>query len=112
MSKFLNYLEKLDFDKLVPLWNQYTVGVFPEEYIWDSIEAYAKATGENAVDLASMVHFGWVVKWDDKVYVNSRGNFNSCRNVSDSPIDLEELADWLEETQHKVFLNWQQVVGG
>lgn len=104
---FLNYLKTLPLETLVPLWNAFAVDELPDCYIWDNVEAYIKSEDAHAIDIARMVHFGWVYNWEDRVYLDWFGNFRSFNTLQSSPIDLEELADWLEETQHKVFLNWQ-----
>ena len=101
-NQFLNYLENLDFNTLVSLWNEYIVDDLPEYYIWDNIEAYIESEDVNAVDIAHMVYFGRVSSWEDKVYLDGSGNFVSCLSLESSPIDLEELTKWLEEMQHKV----------
>lgn len=60
-----------------------------------------------AIDIASMVHFGLIYNWEDRVYLDGLGNFHSFNDLESSPIDLETLAEWLEETNHSVFLIWQ-----
>lgn len=108
-KQLLNYLENLEdnFAELVLLWNQYAVEVSPEDYIWDCMEDYANEMGADGLELARMVYFGEVSSWDDRVYINAYGNFVTCFDIFSSPIDLEVLAEWLEETQHEAFLNWQ-----
>lgn len=104
---FLNYLANLDLNKIVSLWNEFAVDELREYYIWDNVEAYIKSEDAHVIDIARMVHFGWIYNWEDRVYLDGFGNFHSFNNLESSPIDLEELADWLEEIKHKIFLDWQ-----
>lgn len=108
-ASFKNYLETngFSFDDLVTLWNEYAVEQEPETYIWNSIEDYATEIGADGIELARMVFFGEVSSWIARVYVNAYGNFVTCESISSSPIDLEKLAEWLEETNHSTFLAWK-----
>lgn len=105
---FLNYLKTLPIDTLVPLWNEFAVAELPDYYIWDNIEAYIESEDVHAIDIARMVYFGCIYNWEDRVYLDGLGNFHSFKDLESSLIDLEMLAEWLEETNHNEFLTWQE----
>lgn len=114
---FKNYLATFDgqhtikgasFNDLVALWNEYAVKQKPDSYIWDSIEDYATETGVSGVELAQKVYFGNIEIWGGRVTLNESKNLETVWTLEDSPIDLGELADWLEETSHSTFLAWKE----
>lgn len=43
----------------------------------------------------------------DDIYLDGYANFASCWSVNSSPIDLDVLAEWLEEEGHDVFTGWK-----
>lgn len=105
MKTFTTYLTDFSFDDLVYLWNEYEIenGV---SVIYDSVEDFANLTEAEGVELARMVFFGDVRSWGDHVYLNGYGNFQSCWDVESSPIDTEELAKWMCETNHQEWKEW------
>lgn len=105
---FLNYLETLSLDTLVSLWNEFAVDELPDYYIWDNIEAYIELEDESTLEIAKMVYFGQIDDWEDKVYLDFFNNFISFNDLESSPINLEMLAEWLEEVNHTEFLTWQE----
>ena len=105
MKKFTEYLEDFSFDDLVYFWNEYaSENGYPE--IYDSIEDFADLTETEGAELARMVFFGDVKNWSDNVYLNGYGNFQSCWDVESSPVDIEELAKWMKETNHQEWKCW------
>ena len=107
MKKFTEYLDDFSFDDLVALWNEYA-SENGYEQIYDSVEEFAANFEIDSVALAKMVYFGDIRNWSDMVYLNGYGNFESCWNVENSPIDIEELAKWLEYEDHNVFTEWKK----
>lgn len=105
MKKFTKYLEDFSFDDLVALWNEYA-SENGYEQIYDSVEEFAANFGIDSAALAKMVYFGDIRNWSDMVYLNGYGNFESCWNVENSPIDIEELAKWLKESNHQEYKEW------
>lgn len=105
MKKFTEYLEDFSFDDLVALWNEYA-SENGYEQIYDSVEEFAANFEVDSVALAKMVFFGDVRNWSDMVYLNGYGNFESCWNVENSPIDIDELAKWMKETNHYEYKEW------
>lgn len=105
MKKFTEYLEDFSFDDLVALWNEYT-SENGYEQIYDSVEEFAANFEVDSVALAKMVFFGDIRNWSDMVYLNGYGNFESCWNVENSPIDLNELVKWMKETNHYEYKEW------
>lgn len=91
MKKFTTYLQEMNFADLAYIWNEYA-SENGYEQIYDSIEEFAANFGTEGVELARMVFFGDVRGWSDMVYLNGYGNFQSCWNVENSPIDIDELA--------------------
>lgn len=87
------------FDKLCELWNEYASENESDSMIYDSVEDLADL-GVGGVELARMVFFGDLKNWNDKITLNGYGNVVSVWNVENSPIRLEDLADWLLETDH------------
>lgn len=107
MKKFTENLEDFSFDDLVALWNEYA-SENGYEQIYDSVEEFAANFDTDSVALARMVYFGDIRNWSDMVYLNGYGNFQSCWNVENSPIDLDELADWLEKEEHDAYTEWKE----
>lgn len=105
MKKFTEYLDDFSFDDLVALWNEYA-SENGYEQIYDSVEEFAANFEVDSVALAKMVFFGDVRNWSDMVYLNGYGNFESCWNVENSPIDLNELVKWMRETNHQEYKEW------
>ena len=105
MKTFTNYIEDFSFDDLVVLWNEYA-SENGYEQIYDSIEDFADLTETKGAELARMVFFGDVRDWSDYVYLNGYGNFQSCWDVENSPIDLDELAEWMKDTNHYEYKEW------
>lgn len=104
-EKYTEYLDAFRFDDLVALWNEYA-SENGYEQIYDSVEEFAANFEVDGVALARMVFFGDIRNWSDMVYLNGYGNFESCWNVENSPIDIEELAKWTKETNHYEYKEW------
>lgn len=107
MKKFTEYLNDFSFGALVALWNE-LASENGYEQIYDSIEDFADVNETEGVALARMVFFGEIQSWRDHVYLNGYGNLESCSNVENSPIDLETLAEWLEEENHSSYEEWKE----
>lgn len=105
MKKFTTYLSNMNFANLAYLWNEYA-SENGYEQIFDSVEEFAANFEIEGVELARMVFFGDVKNWMDHVYLNGYGNFESCWNVESSPIDIDELAQWMKETNHSEYKEW------
>lgn len=107
MKKFTEYLNDFSFADLVYLWNEYA-SENGYEQIYDSIEEFADVFSGSieGAELARMVFFGDVKNWSDYVYLNGYGNFQSCWDVESSPIDIDELANWMKETNHDEYKEW------
>lgn len=105
MKKFTTYLSEMNFVDLAYIWNEYA-SENGYEQIYDSIEEFAANFETEGAELARMVFFGDVRNWSDMVCLNGYGNFESCWNVENSPIDLNELAKWMRETNHHEYKEW------
>lgn len=105
MKKFTEYLDDFRFDDLVALWNEYA-SENGYEQIYDSVEEFAANFEPEGVELAGMVFFGDVRSWSDMVYLDGYGNFKSCWNVENSPIDIGALAQWMREVNHTDYKEW------
>lgn len=105
MKKFTTYLSDMTFADLAYIWNEYA-SENGYEQIYDSIEEFAYNFGTEGAELARMVFFGDVKNWYDMVYLNGYGNFESCWNIENSPIDIKALAEWLKETNHSEWKEW------
>ena len=110
---FENYLEDLDFDRLVRLWNEYCFGSdgSAEDAIYESIEELNNNGICTGIELTRAVFFGEVHGWYDKVSFNGYGNLYSVYNVESSPIDISYLAEWLKEEEHEVYQEWVDEYG-
>ena len=106
-QNFKSYLNAKSYADLKQLWNEYASNKDGDSYIYDSVEDFAELTGEDGVELARKVAFGDVKNWGDDVYLDGYANFCSCWSVQSSPIDLDVLAEWLEEENHDVFTEWK-----
>lgn len=107
-SNFVNYLSGKNYVELKSLWNEYASDKDGDAYIFDSVEDFAELTGEDGVELARKVFFGDIKNWGDDIYLDGYANFASCWSVNSSPIDLDVLAEWLEEENHDVFTEWKE----
>lgn len=105
MKKFAEYLYAFSFDDLVALWNEYA-SENGYEQIYDSVEEFAANFDVDSVALAKMVFFGDIRNWSDMVYLDGYGNFESCWNVENSPIDIDELAKWMKDSNHTEYKEW------
>ncbi len=106
-NAFKNFLANKDYSELKPLWNEYANDQYMEGYIYAGVEDYCDMYDPKAADVARMVFFGNVQNWGDDVYLDGYGNFGSCWSVESSPIDLDVLAEWLEDEDHSVFEEWK-----
>lgn len=105
MKKFTTYLSDMDFADLAYIWNEYA-SENGYEQIYDSVEEFAANFETEGAELARKVFFGDVKNWMDHVCLDGYGNFQSCWNVENSPIDLDELAKWMKETNHYEYKEW------
>lgn len=105
MKKFTTYLSDMTFADLAYIWNEYA-SENGYEQIYDSVEEFAANFETEGADLARMVFFGDVKNWGDMVYLNGYGNFESCWNIENSPIDIDALAQWMKETNHHEYKEW------
>lgn len=106
-KNFVNFLSEKDYDVLKYLWNEYANDKDFEAYIYDNVEDFAELTGVDGVELARKVFFGDIKNWGDDIYLDGYANFASCWSVDSSPIDLDVLADWLEEENHDIYTEWK-----
>ena len=104
---FYNHVAYQDYVTLKPLWNEYVAETGNGEEIFYNLEALAETFEFKAIDLARMVFFGELDAWGDDVYINCYGNVASCWSVDSSPICIEELAEWLEESNHEFYQSWE-----
>lgn len=112
--KFENYLEGLDFDKLVRLWNEYCFGSdgSADDAIYESIEELNDNGICTGIELARAVFFGEVRGWYDKVSFNGYGNLYSVYDLESSPIAVLYLAEWLKDKDHEVYQEWiEDIIG-
>jgi hypothetical protein len=106
MKTFTTYLNDFSFDYLVNLWDEYARDNYPDAYIYDGIEEFIETYDTDAIEATRMVFFGDVRSLGDYVYLNGYGNFQSCWDVESSPIDLDELAKWMKDTNHYEYKEW------
>lgn len=111
---FENYLEQLDFDKLVQLWNEYCFGSDGSagDIIYDCVEDIHAQMIMDGFDIARALFFGDVRGWNDRVYFNGYGNLESCWDIDSSPIVTSTLAEWLKEEEHEVYQEWIEDIQG
>ena len=105
MKKFTTYLSDMDFADLAYFWNEYT-SENGSEQIYDSIEEFSANFETEGAELARMVFFGNIQNWNDMVYLNGYGNFESCWNVENSPICIDGLAQCMRDDNHHVYKEW------
>ena len=106
-QSFFNYVTEQGYNPLKPLWNEYVSVTGNGEPIFECIEDVADFFAEDAVGLARAVFFGNLQNWGDDIYFNGYGNLESCWSVEHSPISVRELAQWLEESNHEFYQEWQ-----
>ena len=96
-QNFKNFLSEKSYEDLRALWNEFVGYTGDGAYIYDDIEDFADIYEADGVELARKVFFGNVENWGDNVYLDGYENFASCWSVQSSPIDLDVLAEWLED---------------
>lgn len=111
---FENYLEQLNFDKLVGLWNEYCCSGngSADEAIYNSIEELSDSGILTGMELTRAVFFGEVRGWYDKVSFNGYGNLYSVYDLKSSPIYISYLAEWLKDEEHGVYQEWIEDIQG
>ena len=105
METFTTYLSDFSFDDLIALWNEYASENSMDDYIYDSVEDVAEATGMEGVELARAVFFGDVKSWNYPVFFNGYANLETLDN-DNSPIDIGVLAQWMRDTNHQEWKYW------
>ena len=110
---FEDYLEDLDFDRLVRLWNEYCFGSDGSagDVIYESIEVLNNDGICTGIERTRAVFFGGVSNWYDRVSFDGYGNLYSVYSVESSPIDISYLAKWLKEEEHDVYQEWVDEYG-
>lgn len=111
---FDKYLEDLQFDKLVRLWNEfcYSDNGSADDSIYDSIEDIHSQMIMDGFDIARALFFGEVRGWNDRVSFDGYGNLYSVYDLENSPIDLRYLAEWLKDNDHEVYQEWMEDILG
>lgn len=105
---FIDYLrENKTLDELCALWNEYTADSYPDDRTFSSMGEFCDIFDLPAYEVARMVYFGDIKNWGDRVYVNGYGNFESFNSLDDSPIDLEILADFMQEAEADDYKEWR-----
>ena len=104
---FYYHVADQEYETLKQLWNEYVAETGDDEQIFDSVEELASIFGFEGIQLARMVFFGNLESWGDDVYINGYGNVESCWSVESSPIDVGELAEWLEDSYHEFYQSWE-----
>ena len=104
---FYNHVADQDYETLKPLWNEYISETGDGEQIYDCIEDVEDLFARDACGLARAVFFGKVKNWGDNVYFDGYGNLESCWSVDNSPISVRELAEWLEDSSHEFYQEWE-----
>lgn len=109
---FKEFLKTKDTARLVALWNEFSESSSYEPIFVGGLEELGAELFHNRpVEFARAVYFGDVGNWaDDYAYFDAYGNIVSFNYWDDvqSPIDLEELAFWLEESEHEIFVAWEE----
>ena len=104
---FYYHVADQEYETLKQLWNEYASETGGGEQIFDSVEDLASIFNFEGAQLARMVFFGKLESWLDNVFINGYGNVESCWSVESSPIDVGELAEWLENNQHEFYQSWE-----
>lgn len=105
MKKFTEYLADFNMHDLIALWNEHASENNMDDYIYDSVEDVAEATGMEGVELARAVFFGDVKSWNYPVFFNGYANLETLDN-DNSPIDLDALAQWMKDDNHQEYKDW------
>ena len=110
LQKFEEYLRTLDFDTLVPLWNEFCYNSdngSTDSVIYESVEDIHTQMIKDGFDIARALFFGSVKSWNDRVYFNGYGNLESTWDLENSPIDIHYLAEWLRDENHRLYEEWE-----
>ena len=103
---FYNHVADQAYETLRPLWNEYIAETGDGGQIFDGVEELASIFEFEGAQLARMVFFGNLKDWWGDVYLNGYGNIESCWGVDSSPIRVQELAEWLEDSNHGFYQEW------
>ena len=110
---FIAHLKDLDFPYLVELWNTYcresdngTQG----DLIYEDVEALIETCGFSGVETARRLHAGEVASLYDFAFLNGYANIENAISCERSPIAIDYLADWLEESEHQEWLDFVEAI--
>lgn len=110
LQKFKDYLRTLDFDTLVPLWNEFCYNSdngSADSIIYEGVEDIHAQMIMDGFDIARALFFGSVESWNDRVYFDGYGNLQSTWDLENSPIDIHYLAEWLRDENHSLYEEWE-----
>lgn len=96
----IDLLDSMDIDSLVPIWNEYQrdIGYEDEVYYMSEIDdLFYGCSVSDFLEKLDDFHYR-----DDFFYFTIYG-IESTDNPKDEPIYLDELADWLEETENNCY---------
>lgn len=110
LQKFEEYLRTLDFNTLVPLWNEFCYNSdngSADSVIYESVEDIHAQMIKDGFEIARALFFGSVESWNDRVYFDGYGNLQSTWDLENSPIDIHYLAEWLRDENHSLYEEWE-----
>lgn len=110
---FASYLKDLDFAYLVELWNTFcheSDNGTLDDLIYENVEELIEAYDFSGVETARRLHAGNVTSLYAFAYLNGYANIANAISCELSPIDVDYLADWLEESEHKEWLDFVEAI--
>lgn len=110
---FISYLKDLDFAYLVELWNtfcQESDNGTLDDLIYENVEELIEACDFSGVETARRLHAGDVTSLYDFAFLNGYANIANAISCEQSPIDVDYLADWLEESEHPEWLDFVEAI--
>ena len=106
-AEFKTYLQDLPFGDLIDLWNEYCdENEYQDDRIFYSVSDFAETYLPDADAFGRMIFFGELRGWNDYVALDGYGNFISQTSVDDSKIDVDDLAQWMIDSDHHLFEAW------
>ena len=107
---FLLSLTAKPFDDQVVLWNEFCQNSdngSQGDIIYADVLDLVEQKGYTGVQTAHRILFGNVTNIYQYAYLDGKENIRNCDTLADSPIDVAILADWLEESNHEFYQEWQ-----
>ena len=107
---FISSLAAKPFDDQVVLWNEFCQNSdngSQGDIIYADVLDLVEQKGYTGTQTAHRLLNGGATNVWAYAYLDGKENIRNCDTLADSPIDVAILADWLEESNHEFYQEWQ-----